>query len=69
MRAWYLISIIREIFARLLILLRGDKRVFAPTTPILFDRKLTEMLARLQRLLRGDKRDYAPTSKILFAFK
>jgi len=34
MRAWYLKSILKEILARLLRLLRGDKRDYAPTAPI-----------------------------------
>ena len=50
--------------ARLLRLLRGDKRDYAPISPILLEYKSSEMLARLLRLLRGDKRDYAPISPI-----
>ena len=42
----------------------GDKRDYAPTTPISLEFKSSEILARLLRLLRGDKRDYAPMSPI-----
>jgi len=44
--------------------LRGDKRDYAPTSPILLELKSSEMLVRFLRVLRGDKRDYAPTFPI-----
>jgi hypothetical protein len=50
--------------ARLLSLLSGDKRDYAPISPISFESKLSLMLARLLRLLSGDKRDYAPAAPI-----
>ena len=50
--------------ARLLRLLRGDKRDYAPMSPISLELKLSEMFARLLRLLMENKRDYAPTAPI-----
>jgi len=50
--------------ARLLRLLSGDKRDYAPMSPILFVSKTRSILMRLVRLVSGDKRDYAPMSPI-----
>jgi len=51
---------------RLLILMRGDKRDYAPTAPIRLNYKLRVMLVRFMRLLNGDKSVYAPISPISF---
>jgi len=37
-------------------LVSGDKRYYAPTSPIAFILKSRETLERLRRLARGDKR-------------
>jgi len=50
--------------ARLLRVLRGDKRDYAPMSPILLEVKLSVMLERLMRVLRGYKINYAPMSSI-----
>jgi len=51
-------------FERLLRVLRGDKRDYAPTASISLEFKLSEILVIFLRLRRGDKRDYAPLSLI-----
>jgi len=37
--------------------LRGDKRDYAPISPISFSFKFSELVAKLIRLIRGDNRE------------
>jgi len=47
--------------SRLRRLIRGFKKVYAPTSSILFNHKLSETFPRFLRLMSGDKRDFTPT--------